>query len=96
MSGADIEAFSSRHTARSQYFIVRFGAATSSNPRFAVIVAKKVDQRATQRHTLKRRAQAILRGAQSGGRDAVITILPPAAALPKAAFREEFLKIFKH
>lgn len=58
----------------------------------AVTVGLKVDRRATKRHLLKRRVAAMLRERQEDSRDVIVSVMPPAASLPRKAFVEELKK----
>ena len=77
----------------SSFFIVRSRENRLPHDRVAVIVSVKVDRRSTARHLMKRRVAGYLSLKRQGGKDIVVTVLPPAAALPRKAFLERLEEI---
>ena len=80
--------------ASSPFFVVRYGKNDLPRSRLAVTVGTKVDRRSAERHKLKRRiAGYITKKARRPAQDVVITVLPPAAKLPRHEFYKELSKV---
>jgi ribonuclease P protein component len=61
--------------------------------RFAVVVGKSVDKRATQRNFWERQAKTQLLKAPKSSKDFIVIIFPRVASLSKLQFEQEMKKV---
>ncbi len=77
---------------RSDFFIVKSSSNSLDYSRFGTVISAKVSKSAVKRNRIKRIIYDFIRLNklyETGGRDVVITILPPAAKLKKEEIEKE-------
>ncbi len=81
---------------KSDFFIVRFSVNGLDLSRFGAIISKKVSKSAVKRNRIKRIIFDFVRINklnEFGGKDTVITVLPPAVKLDKIEMEKELSRL---
>lgn len=95
LSGPELKGLKARTAARSPFFTLKTAPNTKGKTRFAVIVGSAVDRRSVRRHTLKRRASAVLQNTDLGPRDVILIVSPSATGLRSPEFIGNLKELLK-